>query len=89
LDGQRQLDAGLAAGNVLPDLLAFHVCKQVVSELFYTFAAPAKEFPDLHSGPWSTDGVNMQAPESVKSVLRSMPLVTVLLLLWSILDTEM
>jgi hypothetical protein len=44
---------------------------------------------DLHSGPWSTEGISMQAPESEKSVVRSIPLVTALLLLWSIRDTEM
>ncbi len=43
----------------------------------------------LHSGPWSTAGINMQAPESEKRVLRSMPLETALVLLWSIRDTEM
>ena len=31
----------------------------------------------------------MQAPESENSVLRSIPLDTALLVLWSILDTEM
>lgn len=29
LDGQRQLDALLAAGNILPDLLSLYVCNDI------------------------------------------------------------
>ena len=85
LDGQRQLDALLAAGNVLPDFLSLDICGNVS----ILIVDQRKSRRGLHRGPWSTDGISMQAPESEKSVLRSIPLETVLLLLWSILDTEM
>jgi hypothetical protein len=83
LDGQRQGDAALVIRNVLPDLLSLHVWEG------QRVGAPSRLRLDLHSGPWSTDGISMQAPASEKSVLRSIPSETVLLLLWSIRDTEM
>jgi hypothetical protein len=87
LDGQRQGDTLLAAGNVLPDLLAKNVWGISAPDLATT--CQQYEGGDVHSGPWSTEGINMHAPASENSVLRSIPLDTALLVLWSILDTEM
>jgi hypothetical protein len=60
-----------------------HICRDVST-------VPQKPATlNLHNGPWSTAGISMQAPASANSVLRSIPLDTALLLLWSIFETEM
>jgi hypothetical protein len=89
LDDQRQLNALFAPGNILSDLLSLDVCTRQWSVPFSGFGLPEMTVEDLHSGPWSTAGISMQAPASENRVLRSMFLETVLLLLWSIRDTEM
>lgn len=44
---------------------------------------------DLHSGPWSTAGMSMQAPASANSSPGSMSKVTSRSTWWSIFETEM
>lgn len=92
LDSQGQGDARLVVGDVLADLLSFDVfilqSATVLNTTRNSPHPPNLAGSDLHNGPWSTAGIRMQAPASEKSVPRSISAVTVLLLLWLILDTE-
>ncbi len=84
LDRQSQGKTFLALRDVLSDLLAQDVCRGPVRIIY-----DLKQYIHVQRGPWSTAGMSMQAPASANSDAGSVVFVTVLLLWWSILETEM